>query len=163
MKKWLMIALTVLVVAGGYLGGAHVSGGAWPTLGLPIGGPEALLRQTALSFWEDIQFKDFQTAASYHEPGTRDEVDIPFLIERIFAVKPEMLDIMEYEIVFAEVDSSGLRARVKTRLKLKELVRENIREQEVILYFHRESTETDWYMVLESSLRSIEGDRDKKH
>jgi hypothetical protein len=163
MKKWLIIALSVILLGGGYLVGAHLSGGAWPTLGLPIGGPEALLRQTALSFWEDIQFKDFTAAASYHDPATRDEVDIPFLLERIFAVKPEMLDIMEYEIVFAEVDSSGLRARIKTRLKVKELVRGQIREQEVILYFHRTSLESDWFMVLESSLRAIEGDNSKKH
>ena len=56
-----------------------------------------------------------------------------------------------------------LASRELARLKLKELVRENIREQEVILYFHRESPEADWYMVLESSLRNIEGDSSKKH
>ena len=163
MKKWLIIALSVVLLIGGYVAGAHFSGGAWPTLGLPIGGSESLLRQTALSFWEDIQFKDFTTAAGYHDPATRDEVDIPYLLERIFAVKPEMLDIMEYEIIFAEVDSSGLRARVKTRLKVKELVRETIREQEVILYFHRTDPSSDWYMVLESSLRTTKGDQEKKH
>jgi hypothetical protein len=163
MKKWLIIVLSIVLLCGGYIAGAHLSGGAWPTLGLPVGGPEALLRKTALSFWEDIQFKDFTGAASYHDPATRDEIDIPFLLERIFAVKPEMLDIMEYEIVFAEVDSTGLRARIKTRLKVKELVRGTIREQEVILYFHRESLESEWYMVLESSLRATEGDDSKKH
>jgi len=163
MKKWLFLTLSLFLLCGGYVAGAHLSGGAWPTLGLPIGGPEALLRQTALSFWEDIQFKDFGAAASYHSPETRDSVDIPYLIERIFAVKPEMLDIMEYEVVFAEVDSTTLRARIKTRLKVKELIREKIREQEVILYFHRESTDAAWYMVLESSLRAAEADDEKKH
>ena len=74
-----------------------------------------------------------------------------------------MLDIMEYEVVFAEIDSTMLRARIKTRLKVKELVREKIREQEVILYFHRESTDAAWFMVLESSLRATEADDDKKH
>ena len=74
-----------------------------------------------------------------------------------------MLDIMEYEVVFAEIDSTGLRARVKTRLKVKELARGNIREQEIILYFHRESPTSEWYMMLESSLRALESDDDKKH
>ena len=163
MKKWLTITAVVLLVAGGYVAGAHMSGGAWPTLGLPIGGAEAELRRAAMSFWEDIQFKDFDAAAGYHDPATQSEVDIPYLLERLFAVKPEMLDVMSYEVVFAEVDSSGLRARVKTRLKVKELVRNKIKEQEVILYFHRRSPGADWYMVLESSLRAIEGDDAKKH
>ena len=163
MKRMLWTVLVAAGLGGAYFGAAHFSGGSFNTMGLPLGGDAGELRRTALSFWEDIQFKDFQSAAEYHAPELQDSVDIPFLIQRIFAMKPELLDIMEYEIVFAEVDSSGLRARVKTRLKLKELVRENIREQEVILYFHRENAESDWYMVLESSLRSIEGDRSKKH
>ena len=163
MKKSLILTLSVLLLAGGYVTGAHYSGGAWPTFGLPIGGPEAMLRQTALSFWEDIQFKDFNNAARYHDPSTQDEVDIPFLLERLFAVKPELLDVMEYEVVFADVDSSGLRARVKTRIKVKELARGKIREQEIILYFQRKDPGSDWYMVLESSLRPAEGDDEKKH
>jgi hypothetical protein len=163
MKRWLIIAGTVVVLGGGYVAGAHFSGGAWPTLGLPVGGDQALLRGLAVSFWEDIQFKDFDHAAVYHEPDIRDQVDIPYLIERLFSVKPEMLDVMTYEVVFVDIDSTGLRARVKTRLKIKELVREKIRDQEVILYFHRESTDASWFMILESSLRQLEADDDKIH
>ena len=73
----------------------------------------------ALDFLEDIQFKDFASAAGYHAPDLIESVDIPFLLQRLFAVKPEALDIMDYEIVFAEIDSSELRARVKSRVKVK--------------------------------------------
>ena len=163
MKRWLIIAGTVLVLGGGYIAGAHFSGGAWPTLGLPIGGQEALVRGLAISFWEDIQFKDFDHAASYHAEEIQDQVDIPYLIERLFSIKPEMLDVMSYEIVFVDIDSTGLRARVKTRLKVKDLVHQKIREQEIILYFQHESTDEPWHMVLESSLRQLEGDDDKLH
>jgi hypothetical protein len=161
MKKW--TTATLLTCLLGYLAAAHYSGGAFPTLGLPIGGERALLRNVAMRFIEDIQFKDFDNASSYHAPDRQESVDIPYLIERLFAVKPEALDIMDYEIVFAKVDSTQLRARVKTRIKVKELVRDRIREQELILYFYRDSLDAPWYMKLESSLRSLEGDKKKKH
>lgn len=161
MIKWVLILL--LLLGGGYFAAAHFSGGAFPTFGLPIGGEEAWLRRTATQFWEDIQFKDFDKAAQYHAPDVRDTVDIPYLLERLFMIKPEALDLMEYEIVFADIDSTNLRSRVKTRLKIKDLVRNNIREQEVMLYFHRDTTSDPWYMVLESSLRAVEADKEKKH
>lgn len=163
MKKWLILAGVVLALAGGYLGMAHVSGGAFPTLGVPVGGDRGELRRTSLDFWEDIQFKDFDRAAGYHAPERQDEVDIPYLIQRLFLVKPEMLDIMEYEVVLCDIDSTGDRGRVKTRLKVKELTMGHIKEREVMLYFHRENSASPWYMELEDSLRYIEGDKDKKH
>lgn len=153
----------VLVGGGVYLGMAHFSGGAFPTLGLPIGGELGELRGFALQFWEDIQFKDFDKAASYHAPELQDAVDIPYLIQRIFAVKPEMLDVMDYEIVLAELDASGLRARIKTRVKVKILANEEIQEKEVMLYFKRKDLDSPWYMELEDSLRPAEADKSKKH
>jgi hypothetical protein len=142
---------------------AHFSGGAFPTLGLPIGGDLGWLRKTTTSFWEDVQFKDFERAASYHTMDRQDLVDIPFLIERIFGVKPEALDIMEYEIVMAEIDSTGLRARVKTRLKVKLLVLERVKSREIMLFYHRKTVDSPWYMELETSLRGLDAEVEKKH
>lgn len=147
----------------GYLGLAHVTGGAWPTLGLPLGGEEGLLRRSSQQFWEDIQFKDFEHAATYHSEARQAEVDIPYLLERIFLVKPELLDIMSYEIVMADVDSTGLRARVKTRVKVKDLVRERVDDREMMLYWKREDMASPWTMDLETSLRRLEAEKDKKH
>ena len=163
MKKGLIAVLTVGVLTGGYLGVAHVSGGAFSTLGLPLGGDRGLLRRTALAFMEDIQFKDFQRAASYHAPDLIDTVDIPFLIQRLFAVKPEALDIMDYDIVFSELDSSDLRARVKLRVRAKLLVNERIEERELILYFYRDDVQSPWYMKLEDSLRELTPDSTRTH
>ena len=159
----LLLAATLAVLATAYVGAAHLSGGAFPTLGLPLGGDRGELRRTSLSFWEDIQFKDFDKAASYHDPAVQEEVDIPYLIERLFLVKPEALDIMEYEIVLVDIDSTGLRARVKTRLKVKVLAGDRLKEQEVMLYFRRTSAEAPWTMELEESLREAEADKTKKH
>lgn len=163
MKRWLILFTVVLVAALGYVGAAHFSGGAFPLPGLAVGGDRGQLRRLALAFLEDIQFKDFETASSYHAPEKREEVDIPFLLQRLFQVKPEALDIMSYEIVFADIDSSGNRGRVKTRVRVKELLRDHIRDQEVVFYFNREHAGAPWYMRLEDSLRQLEGAKDKKH
>ena len=104
MKKVLTAVMVFALLLGGYLGAAHVSGGAFSTLGLALGGDRGALRRIALQFLEDIQFKDFVSAASYHAPDIRDDVDIPFLIQRLFTVRPEALDIMDYEVVFAEIE-----------------------------------------------------------
>lgn len=163
MKAVLYLLLVVAIAAGGYVVAAHLSGGAFPTPGLTVGGDRGWLRSTSLAFWEDIQFKDFERAATYHDPSSQTTVDIPYLIERMFLVKPEQLDVMEYEVVLAEVDSTGLRARVKTRLKVKILTIDRLEEPEVMLYFKRASETDPWFMDLERSLREAESDKSKKH
>lgn len=162
MKKAVTALLVLTLLLGGYLAVAHVSGGAFSTLGLALGGNRAELRRMALAFIEDIQFKDFVSAASYHAPDLRDSVDIPFLIQRLFTVRPEALDIMDYEVVFAEVDSGGLRARVKLRVKVKLLLDGRIEERELLLYFRRDSVDDPWYMRLEDSLRQLSPDSTKR-
>ena len=143
MKKAVTALLVLALLTGGYLGVAHLSGGAFWTVGLALGGDRGALRRIALSFLEDIQFKDFVNAASYHAPDKRDSVDLPFLIQRLFTVKP--------------------RARVKLRVKLKLLLRALIEEQEIILYFQRDSVDAPWYMNLEDSLRLLSPDSTKQH
>lgn len=162
MKKIAILALVLSLLGVGYLALAHFSGGAFPTGPIAVGGDEGIVRRTATSFMEDIQFKDFDKAASYHTEEDQDTVDIPYLIWRMFKVKPEALDIMSHEIVFSKLDSTGLRARVKVRCKVKELIDERMRDQEMILYFHRDDTASPWFMRLEDSLRTIENDKKKK-
>ena len=163
MKKLVSVILVIAVLLGGYLAVAHLSGAAFSTLGLPLGGDRGLLRRMALDFMEDIQFKDFEAAASYHAPELMESVDIPFLIQRLFQVKPEALDIMDYEIVFADIDSSDLRARVKVRVRAKILLNERIEEREFVLYFDRDDARSPWYMKLEDSLRELSPDENRAH
>jgi len=162
MKKLVIGLVVLLVLAGGYLIAAHASGGAFYSFGLPLGGARGELRRLSRSFLEDIQFKDFKRAAGYHAPDKRDSVDIPFIIQRLFVQKPEALDIQSYTIVFAEIDSTDNRGRVKTRVKVKDLVRSQIREQELILYWERAGRGAPWYMKLEDSLRNLEAEKGKK-
>jgi len=66
-------------------------------------------------------------------------------------------------VVLVEVDSTGLRGRVKTRVKVKELTTGKMKEPEVMLYFHRATPDAPWFMELEDSLRKDEAEEDKKH
>jgi hypothetical protein len=109
------------------------------------------LRQQSKNFLEDLQYKDFDKAATYHSTEDRKGVDIPRLIERMFAVKPEFMDIMRYEIKRVEIDSSGDRAKVKTETVIKILNSGSVKEPEVILYWRKDPKE-GWVMKLESSL-----------
>ena len=163
MKAWLWTLGVLGVLGGGYVAAAHLSGGAFPTPGIAVGGPRGELRRTSLRFWEDIQFKDFRRAARYHAPEVQETVDIPFLLQRLFQVKPEALDVMHYEVVFADLDSSGDRGRVKNRVKVKVLADGTIREQEVMLYFERADARSPFYMKLEDSLRNQEAQQGKKN
>lgn len=163
MKKALTLLMLIAALLGGYLGAAHLSGGAFWTLGLPLGGDRGILRRMAMDFMEDVKFKDFVSAAGYHAPELIETVDIPFLIQRLFAVRPEALDFMDHEVVFAELDSSGLRARVKIRVKAKLLLDQRIEERELILYFYRDSLRDPWYMKLEDSLRQLSPDPARAH
>lgn len=162
LKRFAITSAAAFLLASLYFAAAHFSGGAFPTLGLPIGGTCGQLRRTALSFMEDIQFKDFEKAASYHDPKARQSVDIPFLLRRLFQVKPEALDLMDFEVVFCKVDSSGDRARVKMRVKAKLLANGAIRDQELMLFFRRTDGEEGWYMELEDSLREDSADPNKR-
>ena len=105
-----------------------------------------------MEFLEDIKFKDFDKAASYHSAEDRKDVNIAKLIERMFQVKPEFLDILRYKIVKSEIDSSGDRGRVLTRTVVKVLNTGEIKEPEIIFYWQQDPTE-GWVMKLESSLK----------
>lgn len=152
--RLVIVGMLGIIGVGGYLSVAHLSGGAFPTFGLPLGGEAAELRGTTLAFWEDIRFKDFEHAATYHAPEVQEELDLPRLMERLFLIKPEALDIVEAEIVYAEVDSTELRARVMSRLVVKDLTRGRLKEQEILLFYERESLDAPWFMNLHSSLQT---------
>ncbi len=151
MKKILILfvilfscAFAALVISGRATGGQGIGNGSSADRGQ--------LEQISLKFMEDLRFKDFQHAASYHSVEDRKKVNIPQLIEQWFAVKPEALDIMRYEIQKVDIDSTGKRGRVKIKTVLKILNADQIKEPEMMLYFFKDPAE-GWIMELESSLR----------
>lgn len=161
-RKLAFAVLLLLAAAGIWVGAAHLTGGAVPTFGLPVGGDDQELRDKTTSFLEDLQFKDYDHAATYNDPATRGQLDIRLIVHRLFVVKPEAQDIMSYEVVFVDVDSTGLRARVKSRVKLKGLVDQRIVEREVMVFYQRATMSSPWYMRLEDSLRRPDAASDKR-
>jgi hypothetical protein len=118
-----------------------------------LSGDLKTIEKMTVSFMEDIQFKDFDRAATYHHPDDQNKQDIPKLIERLFQIKPELLDIMEYKILDTSLDSSGNRGRVKVKTKVHRLNTDDFRNVELMFYYHKK--DETWYMELESSLRSL--------
>ena len=118
-----------------------------------VGGSDdkRIVQELSLKFMEDLRYKDFKKAATYHKRSEQKTVDIPFLIERMFLCKPEFLDIMRYDVRSVDIDSSGLRARTHMHTVCKILNSNEIREPEVILYWQKDPKE-GWVMKLESSL-----------
>ena len=148
-RSSLLFLLVVLGLAAWFAGDAQWGRPLFKNL---FSGELSSLDESSLSFMEDLRFKDFEKAASYHHPDDREKVDIPKLIERLFRIKPEFLDIMDYQVLDSALDSSGTRARIKMKAKVHVLNRDDIREPEFLLYYHRDDA-GNWYMELESSLR----------
>ncbi len=149
MKKSTVAFLLVLMAVGGYI----VYDSQWGRSVLMGFFSEDLARieEISLTFMEDIKFKDFDKAASHHSPEDRKEVDIPKLIQRLFKIRPELLDLMEYSVLDSSLDSTGTRGRVKMKTKVNVLNSGKIRNPEFILYYMKQGDA--WYMELASSLR----------
>ncbi len=149
MKKSTIAFFLVILALGGYF----VYDAQWGRsffLGL-FSEDQKIFSKLALSFMEDIKFKDFEKAATYHSPEDQGQVNIPQLIERLFRVKPEFLDIMEYQVLDTSMDSSKKRGRVKIKAKIHMLNSDKIQQPEMIFYFHHKNGK--WFMELESSLK----------
>ena len=150
MKKWIFLVLVLAVVA------IYMKSSRY---GIVLGGylialdPAKLVVETAAHrFLEDIQFKDFVHAATFHTAEDRKIKDIPHLIEEKFHIKPELLDIKSFEVLRVDVMSNGLRAKALTKVFVRVLnAEQNIREIEATFVFKKEP-DGQWYMDLQSSL-----------
>ena len=168
----LFLVLAVLLLAGLDRYGFRLGG-----LGLDWNEEAGALRDLAEQFLEDLTYKDFAAAAEYHTWADQEEVDIPRLIERMFKIKPELLNIRDIRITEVDLDSGGERARTFFTVTMEILNSagdqpdEPNRERQVegILYWHKrpaaegvaapeEGASVDlpsgerWFMMLESSL-----------
>jgi hypothetical protein len=149
MKKSTIALVAVILILGGYfLYDAQIRPANIKQF---WGDDKKTVNQMSLAFLEDLKFKDFDKAATYHHPQDQEKVNIPHLIERLFRIKPEQLDIMDYEVLDTDLDSTGKRARVKLKAKVHLLNTDKIENPEIMLYFHHKDDK--WYMELESSLR----------
>ena len=109
------------------------------------------IKKQTLAFCEDIKYKDYEKAASYHSRQDRVNADIPKHIEKCFLVKPELLEVLRYEILSADLDSSETRGRVKVKIVARILNTDEVKDETVILYWDKTPAE-GWVMRLDSSL-----------
>ena len=110
----------------------------WAALSPPILGERRILHELSSAFLEDLQFKDFRSSGLYHHPFEQDRVDIGKALERLFLVKPELLNIRDFRLVQNEVDSTGRRGRTLVNVQFDVLNRDdNPREADLMLYWMR--------------------------
>ncbi len=151
-KKLGLLFAAIIVIALVVFSFSNSGGGGGVGIGsMTSGGDANYIKKRTLEFLEDIQFKDFDKAASYHSSEDRKDLDISKLIERLFLVKPEFLDILRFKVVKSEIDSTGDRGRVLTSTTVKYLNSGKVKDSDVIFYWYRDPTE-GWVMKLESSL-----------
>ncbi len=109
-----------------------------------------IIKKKSNRFFECIKFKEFDEASKFHHPDEQKQANIPKLIEDLFAVPPEQLDIQEVNVLFGEIDSSGVLGKVKTRCTVQLLNSKEIRNPEVMLYWKKLGG--NWYLKLRSTL-----------
>lgn len=129
MRKSTIITALVLVVLGA---------GAFFALSDPMrllrGGGD--IDALAKAFMQDLQFKDFRQSGLYHHQLERGRLDIGRSVERLFLLKPELLDIQDYRIVKSEIDSSGMRGRTLLRVRFKKLnISKEPEDKDIVLYW----------------------------
>ncbi|HPZ09904.1 MAG TPA: hypothetical protein PL110_17565 [Candidatus Eremiobacteraeota bacterium] len=151
MKKLIIIIVLLIIITILVFGVASRYSLKLGNLNIVLNKDKDILAEKIIDFLEDIEFKDFKKAATYHTPEDQKHVNIPKLIEEKFFVKPEFLDITKYEVKEIEIDRSGKRAKVKTRTIFKVLNTGKIKDLEIIFYFQK-NDDGKWYMQLKSSL-----------
>jgi len=129
MRKISWISLLIFLLAGL---------GLYMTVVRPFSTEINVVRQLSKAFLEDLQFKDFRASSLYHHALDMDRIDIGRAIEELFLVKPEFMDIMDFRISRAELDSSGGRARVVVTTRYRVLNKhKEPKEADIILYWIR--------------------------
>ena len=148
MKKYVLLGL-ILVLVGIYASSDRYSVGLGPWQ-VVVDEDRAQVHARTSRFLDDIKFKDFAHAATFHTAEDQEKRDIPTLIERKFAVKPELLDIRTHDVLAVEIMSTGERAKVRTIVHVTLLNTGQTRDVDAVFYWQK--IDGVWYMDLQSSL-----------
>lgn len=150
MKK-LVILLVLILCLVIYFSSSHY-GVALGPLKLSLEPDKHAIELSMRRFLEDIKFKDFAHASTFHSEADRKVKNIPRLIEDKFAIKPELMDIRDYDVLRVEMMSTGRRAKVLVKTWVKLLnSNQDVKEMDAVFFFKREADDR-WYMDLQSSL-----------
>ncbi|PIQ28368.1 hypothetical protein COW36_03945 [bacterium (Candidatus Blackallbacteria) CG17_big_fil_post_rev_8_21_14_2_50_48_46] len=148
----LLVLVAFLALAGGAVYFFQSSPVAKAPMGAIFNGDAQKIIQMGQKFMESIQYKDFKAAAQDSLPEQKKDLNIPVLIERLFQIKPELLDINNIAVVSHDFDSTGDRARLKMQADVKVLNTQELRKPEIILYF-KKLPDGKWYMDFASSIK----------
>ena len=148
MKKWLVFSSLLLVLLLYSVSSKY--GFRIGDLSISFAPEKEEIFNSMKRFIEDIQFKDFSHAATFHSNSDQAEEDIPKKIEKRFVVKPELLDIKAFDILGVELNDLGKRAKVRTQWHVKLLNSDERRDVDVIFYWYKKDGK--WFMDLKSSL-----------
>lgn len=151
MRIFAVLAL-LLALAGGVVFYLQSSPMGQAPLGALLSNDAQAIVKMGQTFMESIQYKDFKSAAQFSLPDQKATLDIPVLIERLFQVKPEMMDMNNIQVLSHDFDSSGDRARLRMQADVKFLNSSELRKPEVILYF-KKLPDGKWYMDFASSIK----------
>lgn len=148
MKKVLLLVVVALAAAV-YASSDRYAVGIGPWL-IPVDRDRSEVNQKMRRFLDDLKFKDFDHAATFHTAEDREKKDIPTLIEKKFAVKPELLDIRAHDVLAVEIMPTGERAKVRTVVNVTLLNTGKTRDADAVFYWKK--VDGVWYMDLQSSL-----------
>lgn len=151
MRKLFVLVLLLALAGGAFAVFMHGNRANAP-LGVLLNAQTREVTELGRQFMEAVQYKDFKAAAQLSPPEDREKADVPKLIERLFLVKPEQLQIDKVQLLTADVDTTGKRARTKFGTDVKLLNSAELRHPEVMLYW-RKAQDGKWYMDLASSLQ----------
>ncbi|MBI4816295.1 MAG: hypothetical protein HY791_08555 [Deltaproteobacteria bacterium] len=138
-----VVGIWVLVSSGVTVGSREVGGSK-----------KAWIEKETLAFVEDLQFKDFDRAASHHLIQKKDKRDVAKMIHDVFKIKHELLDIHSYRVVQSDMDDSGRRARVRVNVQFSVLGPADVRDdpkshQDVdMMFYWFEQDDGTWGMEL---------------
>ena len=72
------------------------------------------------------------------------------MLEDFFLIPPENLDVREVRVNFVELDSTGVRAKVKVTSTVEVLNKKETRDPEAMLYWRLDNG--TWYLDLRTTL-----------
>lgn len=149
--KLFVLVITILILSVGVFFVAKKSYENIP-LSVLLSSDLSVVAEESRKFMEDLQFKDFKSAGAHSIPDHLKTYDMPMLIERLFQIKPEFLDIQKNKILSVEKDTTDKRAKVNIESEVKVLNTNELKKPNIVLYW-KKMEDNKWYLDLASSIK----------
>jgi wobble nucleotide-excising tRNase len=94
-----------------------------------------------------LHFRDLAKASQAFAPAEQNVEAVQAFLQRVFNANADQLDLTECNVDNIEMDSTGTRARVKLRVKAKNLTTGKVLQPEILIFFKRGKADQRWYLV----------------